>query len=49
MKVIKTNKSKANQSTTTYPPNYEAFFAKKAADMKVLLEKNPVPSELFRK
>lgn len=49
MSVTKINKTKQSPTAATYPPNYDEFFEKKAADMKTLLKRNPVPAELFNK
>jgi hypothetical protein len=38
-----------NRPMEKLPPNHKEFFAKKAADMKVLLSRNPVPDHLLKK
>jgi hypothetical protein len=49
MSVFKTNKAKQGPVEEKLPGNYYEFFEKKAARMKELLERYPVPEHIFKK
>lgn len=49
MSTIKTIKVKQALAPIIRPVNEDEFFAKKAAKMKELLERYPVPEHIFKK
>lgn len=49
MSDTKTYELKPGRPPVRYIPNEKEFFEKKAAKMKELLEKHPVPDHIFKK